>query len=256
MAADVIDLRFAAGTAAVALRELAGREERAVSGTGTADVIRLLDALVEWSAGEQAGVRSAADLTASDRDLLLAAIYQRAFGDRIESTVTCGQCGAPFDLHFSLSELERSINLRARRCEPPQQARFRLPTGRDEMALGGLAPAAAEACLLNCCTEVGAWPDGPEAFQEMLDEIAPLLDLELAAPCAECGRSHIVRFDIQSYLLGALLGERRRLLTEVHRIAVAYGWSFEEILLLTRTERRQLVELIENETARRPRLSR
>jgi len=255
MSVDVIELRFAAGTPAATLRELTGREERAISGVGTADAIRLLDALLQWPADERTGVRSAADLTAADRDRLLAAVYQRAFGDRIENTLTCSQCAEPFDLHFSLSGLTHSINSRAHQRAAPV-APFRLPTGHDELAMLGLKPDEAEALLLNRCTESGQWPGGPEAFQEMLDDMAPLLDLELTAPCAECGRAHTVRFDIQSYLLGAFLGERRRLLTEVHRIAGAYGWSFDEILSLARTERRQLVELIENETARRPRLSR
>ena len=84
----------------------------------------------------------------------------------------------------------------------------------------------------------------------MLDDLAPIMDIELAASCAECGHVHTVEFDIQSYLLGALLGERRRLMREVHRIAAFYGWSLDEILSLERTERRQLVDLIEDETPR------
>jgi len=50
-------------------------------------------------------------------------------------------------------------------------------------------------------------------------------------------------------LLGALVSERRRLLSDINCIAGAYSWSLDEILSLTRSDRRQLVELIENEYA-------
>ena len=38
----------------------------------------------------------AADLTAADRDRLLAALYEQAFGDRIDSTLTCAECARPW----------------------------------------------------------------------------------------------------------------------------------------------------------------
>lgn len=247
MIAEAVSLRFAAATV-VRLRELTGRDERAVSGAATADAIALLDALLEGVPGR------AADLTASDRDRLLAAVYSMAFGDTIQSTLTCQSCDSPFELDFSLRQLTDSLGGDAgdwvtvgdRIFQTPEGARFRLPTGRDELAIAGLSEAEAEDALLERCVQDG-WPGGAAAFQDELDRLAPLLDLELTAPCAECGHSHTVRFDIQSYLLGALLGEGHRLATEIHRLASAYGWGLEEILSLTRSERRQLAALIENE---------
>ena len=97
------------------------------------------------------------------------------------------------------------------------------------------------------CAEEGNWSAGRTAFEELLERVAPLLDLELVAPCAECGHVHTIQFDIQTYVLGAIMAERRRLLTEVNRLARAYSWSLEEILSLRRSDRRQFVELIENE---------
>jgi hypothetical protein len=89
------------------------------------------------------------------------------------------------------------------------------------------------------------------SLQNALEEVAPLFEFELKATCPECSRVHLVQFDIQTYLLRSLLNEQNRLTSEIHRIAAAYGWSFEEILSLGRTERRRLVGLIENEIGRR-----
>jgi hypothetical protein len=266
MVAETIELRFGVGARVAHLRELTGRDEQAVSGTSTADAIRLLDALLSSPVRHDAERLCAVDLAAADRDRMLATVYERAFGDRIESTLTCTRCTQPVDLHFSLRQLTASLNdpcvveglrpLGNARFEAVGGARFRVPTGRDELDAADFEQNEAESLLLNRCAEGGAWPGGAGAFQEMLDEVAPLIDLELTASCAECGYPHTIQFDIQSYLLGALLGERNRLIKEIHRVATAYGWCLDDILSLTRSERRQLVELIENEISRHGRLTR
>lgn len=234
-----VPLRFAGERRVARLRELTGREEFAVSGASTAHAIELLASLVEDVA--------AADLVAADRDRLLAAVYERAFGDRIESTLRCARCHEPFDLHFSLRQLIASVDDRTDpgpwkaagdgRFEAPDGRAIRLPTGRDELAVAGLAPEDVEAFLRSRA----------EGSEDELEAVAPLLDLELVARCAECHHVHTIQFDIQSYLLAAIVAERRRLLGEINRIAVAYGWSLDQILSLSRADRRFLVELIENE---------
>lgn len=222
------------------LRELTGRDESAVSGASTAVAISLLNGLLEEG--------SAAELVAADRDRLLAALHLSAFGDRIESTLTCARCAQPFDLHFSLRGLIDSIDARTPsaqwralgdgRFEGAGGATIRLPTGSDELSVAELPPDEVEQVLRTRAD----WPD-----DDVLEEIAPLVDLELVAHCAECRHAHTVRFDIQSYFLTALASERRRLLAEIHRIAAAYSWSLAEILSLTRNDRRAFVELIQNE---------
>ena len=66
-------------------------------------------------------------------------------------------------------------------------------------------------------------------------------------------RRQPVRFDMRSFLYGALSHEKQFLLYEVHRIALAYRWSHDEILSLSRNDRRSLVRLIESERATRRR---
>lgn len=247
MMRDRVPLRFSGERRVARLRELTGRDEYAVAGASTSSAIELLDALLDDPSAER--IR-AADLVAADRDRLLAAVYARAFGDRIESTLTCAKCTQPFDLDFSLRQLQQSVDERTSatpwkalgdgRFEGPQGASVRLPTGRDELAAAALASDEMEPFLR-------AAAEGTGAMDEALEQIAPLLDLELVAGCPECGHVHVIQFDIQRYALGAILAERRRLLAEINRIAVAYAWTLSEILSLTRNDRRILVELIETE---------
>lgn len=262
MASAPVSLRFAPEHAFVRLRELTGADERAVAGTSTDDALRLLDALLVASPDTPAPPR-ADDFVAADRDRLLVAVYRDAFGDRIENTLACARCGHPFDLHFSLAELASTLDrgsshvpqvraVGAGRFETDDGMRFRLPTGRDERAIAALPAEEAERGLLHrCLLDPSTPPVDAAALEELLAEVAPLIDFELDARCPECQRVHALPFDIQSYLLGALLAERPRLHQEIHRLALAYGWSLNEILSLRRRERRQFVELIDSDTAAR-----
>jgi hypothetical protein len=255
-----ISLNFALDGCQVRLRDLTGHDERRVSGTGTEDALELLDAVMLPISGEDSPLRPE-DLVAADRDRVLAALYIHTFGDRIESTLHCQACRSPFDAHFSLCELTAALDARPRNpqfvsvgpnmFESAGGWRFRLPTGRDERAAAIAPGRAAETVLAErCVLDTETRPD-LALLQTALDEVAPLLEFELKGGCPECGRIHLVQFDIQTYLLRSLLNEQLRLMSEVHRLAAAYSWSPDEILSLTRTERRQLVELVENESSRR-----
>jgi hypothetical protein len=256
MMIESIPLRFAGPKRVARLRELTGRDEFALLGAGTANAIGLIASLLDGTSADAEPLR-AVDLTAADRDLLLAAVYERAFGDRIESTLTCARCGQPFDLHFSLRQLISAAHAKTSQSEcralgdgsfeTSGGARFRLPTGKDELALAGMPPDEIESVLFQRCTQSSSWPEGQTNFEQLLEQVAPLLHLELIARCAECGHVHTVQFDIQSYVLNAIVAERRRLLLEINRIAKAYGWTLDEILSLSRSDRRQIVEIIENE---------
>jgi hypothetical protein len=257
MIAENIPLRFAGASCIARLRELTGRDEYAVLGANTANAIDLLAGLLDTASTTEGNQICAADLVAADRDRILAAVYKRAFGDRIESTLTCVRCGQPFDLYFSLDRLIESVNesketrewkaLGDGRFEAANGVRFRLPTGNDELECSNLTREEVESLLLTRCAEGGDWPEGRIAFEELLEQVAPLIDRELVALCAECDYVHTVQFDIQSYLLGTIVAERRRLLAEINRIASSYSWSLDEILSLSRSDRRLFVELIENE---------
>lgn len=254
------------------LREISGREETAVAGTGTVDAIQLVDGvLVAVHNGELEPGR-AAQLTAADRDRLLAAIYTAAFGARVAGTLCCRRCGELFDIDFSLEELTAHLWENDREpaskgldepLEPlpdglyalPDGTRFRLPTGEDECAVLGLPPVQARQALLTRCLTDGSTHLEPEdelsqAVQAAMTSLAPTLDLELDAACSECGELQPVHFDIQHYLLTSLLQERSQLAQEIHRLASAYGWSLNEILSLPRSRRRSLVDLIEAERSK------
>lgn len=236
----------------VELRELSGHDVLAIDADDTRAALRLLARLVEAGVDPQ-------ELTAPERDRVLAEVYARNFGDRIQSEPRCAQCGVRFDVDFRLSELVESTWPMAppRQLDVDELRSLRVPSGMDELAVRRLAASDALEALAERCTVSRAGDTraaSPVAVTEMsslLQQTAPVLDLELGASCPECSAHNDLGFRIQSYLLQCLLAERRQLPAQLDRLARAYGWSATEILSLPRATRMELVELASDSAARR-----
>lgn len=265
MSSQQVKLRFQPGTPTVSLRSLTGHAERGVRDVSTACAVDLLEQLVEWPTGTMPQTR---ELTAPDRDRLLAAIYQGSFGGKIASTARCTACSSPFDLSFLLEDLltaqERSAAAGSARALPDgtfvtaSGLRFRLPTAREEIELAMLPAeqgphAIAARCVLHPDINGNPTQDLLDELESVLEEVAPPLDLDISTSCPECNAPQTAHFDLQFYLLRAIEQQRNQMVCDVHRIASAYGWHLDEILGLERTERRALVQLIEGELPTRRR---
>lgn len=221
------------------LREPTGFDELAVHGIDTCAATALLSRLVDPS-------EPVAELAASDRDALLAALHRGLWGDRILSSLQCSACKVMYDLSFELSLLQRqicaerepvtAIGLRA--VEDSNGHRFRLPSATEEERAADLGIDEGRQHLAAICNDAA----DPQVVDERLEKIAPLLDVDLEAPCAECGHPALARFDIQTFTLQRLVDERQNTLAEVHVLASGYNWSLGEILGLTRSLRRAFAE--------------
>jgi hypothetical protein len=242
------------------LRELCGDDEESVGATNSEAAIALLDRLLVDQAGAVVGPGGASELTIADRDRLLADALLAEIGTRIDSTVRCAACDQPFDIDFDLAALLGSLRRDAVDAPATRESgavyrlndgrRFRLPCGVDERAVSALEPEAAARALLRRCVVDEHGKDDTAVLSEAMRVVAPLVDVEVGATCAECGHEQTVRFDLQHYFLSAIVDGRRQRAREVHQIAMAYRWSLAEILSLPRARRRLHVELIEREGAR------
>lgn len=245
------------------LRPLAGRDEVAIDAPNDLAAVRLLDGLLVQAPGTGIGPGRASELTISDRDRLLIALYRHYYGEPIEGSAACRACGKTFDLAFDLAELIGTFERRERSLATgpdPEGAytmrdgrRFRLPNAEDQRSILGLETEEAMTKLLQRCVLEGDVAADREQLEAAMAEAGPMLDLELEAECPDCGTHQKVHFDICSHLLGALASERPWLTHEVHAIATTYGWSLDEILGLSREDRRAYARLIEGDQSRRRR---
>ncbi len=226
------------GSMALTLRPLTGADELSLSGTGLGPAMALLARL---SGSDPAG------LSVSQIDRGLAGIYAMLYGETAECRASCARCGEAYEFALNLPGIIAAQD--AERPGPPDDegvwdmpggARVRAPTPAD---LSG-DPAALAAAL----TVAGS--ADPDAVAGFLDRAAPVLTLDLDAPCPACEAPATVRFDLAGYLTRRLAGERPFLVRETHLIASRYGWSHAEIMALTRDDRRAYAGLIEAERAR------
>ncbi len=254
MADYSIALQFTPGIKRVFLRDLYGHAELSVSDNATGSALALLDSLLTDQPFQQGHVPKAAELTVADRDILLAGIYARAFGYRLDSTVDCVNCQLPFDLSFNLEDLvAHTLNSYGDAenqdgvFELPDGIRFRLPTGDDELAVAGLPLQKASSKLLERCLVEGELAAQGESIQVAMEAIAPIMQTDLLAHCPECGEEQPVHFDMQSFLLSRLRQERNLLMQEIHSLAKTYHWGYKEILDLPRSNRKKYASMIEAE---------
>jgi hypothetical protein len=248
-------VQFTPGILRVHLREINGRDELAVENLGTPGAIQLLDRLLVHP--HDADAPRAETFVTADRDRLLAAVYKQTFGSRIESSVHCRHCTTLFDLDFSLDDLVSHSQPEGDRDTFPAQTdgvfalesgiRFRLPTGEDENALYGLQTGQMEQVLIERCLLEGDPATDGGKIQQAMEQIAPVLQMEMVAQCPECEKEQSVHFDMQSFLLTRLKQGQKQVTLEIHRLAATYHWSHAEILDLPRNMRRRYVDLIESE---------
>lgn len=220
------------------LREPCGHDEMAVAGLDTRTAVELLERLLERNPAARTKP-NAVKLSACDRDALLAALHRLCWGDRILSSLNCAACTRPFDLSFELSALQRQLHAQHQPLPPA----WRVPTAEDELACvdGGPLSSAADRLANRCGLKAN---EDLQTLADALEAAAPILDVDLQAQCPECGFDQLAHFDLQSFLLQRLLGERETLLGEIHALASTYGWSLREILGLSRSARRALVNRV------------
>lgn len=167
-------------------------------------------------------------------------------------SATCSdpECGRPMDLPLRLNDF-------LHRDDPPSaictfadgdSLAVRLPTGADQLAWlhqGGSGAAAPMALLVRLLDGLAPpWVDAPPpqrlaAVETALAEADPLTTLEIETVCPECGAENLVPLDLENACLGLLDAEQQRLLDDIHRLAVAYHWSEDQILAIPSTRRRQ-----------------
>ena len=248
------------GDVALRLRELCGGDAMAVDGADTRAAVDLIDRLIVRPGGcaPPVGAHHAGQLTAPERDRVLAEIHRRTFGSRIAGSPRCTECEATFDSDFDLDALVADIwpGRPARQVLLGGARRFRVPAGDDELAVAALDRGAALWELTRRCAldplESADLDRVARAFAAALDVEAPVLDLELAAVCPECGATNQIAFRMQAYLARMLAAERTRLAGDLDALGRAYGWAPSEILALPRATRLQLVRFAEANPARNP----
>ena len=214
------------------------------------------------------------DLLINDREFLMMKLRELTLGKDLKAMIVCRdpKCAQSMDIALNLDDLRpnvKPVDRRVFKFEVDEAGEtfaleFRLPTGADQEACAGLAadPESAINQLLarivlrvnnNCSVDeqtIEALPSGVlKELERRIEELEPLLSIDLEAACVECGQSLVSHFDVTSFFLDELQQNRRLLEREVHFIAWHYHWPEKEILSLTRRKRRRYIDLIQSDSS-------
>ncbi|SOB86215.1 hypothetical protein [Streptomyces sp. 1331.2] len=248
------------------VRVLTGADEAALGGGNGPGGEHWVTLVLATAVAELGGSRPEPEelraLSVGDRNALLLALVASTYGSLVEWVLDCPSCGERLDAAVDLVELLGDAAHAPAAPRPPAGLpAFRLPTGADLEALAELLPAVpgpavgdpaaddpaeqARRLLLDRC--VTAWHTVDEAtvaaVETTMAATDPLADIELLLSCAACAAPVPAVLDPAAEL-AARLTPHRRLMTDVHALALAYGWTEPEVLALPAPRRAGYLTLI------------
>ena len=214
---------------------------------------------------------SIARLPIGERDHCLMRFRRALFGDAVQGTVQCPQCGEHLDLSFRLQDIGlnadddtpdaiASVTAADVRewCDAEYEVQFRLPNSEDLLKISSSADTSqAQLNLLNHCVlsakriETGNEAIAPAnlpsnvtaSLAQAMSEADPLACTELQLNCPACQHAWLALFDIAHFLWIEVHAWARRTLQDVQALARTYGWREQDILAMSARRRRLYLEL-------------
>ena len=208
------------------------------------------------------------ELPLGDREALLLEIRRLTFGDRIPCTLKCPACSEFMDFDLQAHQLlQHAPEIPAQFREELFSARgtrwwvrFRIPRASDlEAAIeySDNDPESAVAVVLRNCIDQVRREDGGHAqasewpaelgaqISARMAELDPQAEIALQLECPACRHAFSSTFDTADYLFHELEAREKQLLYDIHRLALAYHWSENDILGMTPHKRKLYLELLE-----------
>lgn len=194
------------------------------------------------------------------RDALLLQLRKRLFGPHLESLLRCADCGETFEIHLDVDQLLPTSPVTGNEPiewrENALSVRFRRLTAGDLIDIERYDDAAAarerllELCLLDAQRDGESIAPAELSKQELsapaerVAEADPNAELHLNGACPSCGSHWRSLLDVSAYLWTEVERHVARLLTEVHTLARAYGWSEQSILAMSHRRRQTYLSLL------------
>ena len=203
-------------------------------------------------------MRDPALLPVGRRDALLLSLRERLFGSRFTGLTACPSCCGEVELTFHAVDVRRdSAEIATATVDVESfEVAFRLPNGSDLVAIESAGDTgAARAMLLARCISQATCGSEPVAADELppavveavtarMAELDPQADVAIDVDCPWCNHGWREPFDIVTFLWNELSARARRIFSDVHLLASAYGWSESDILQLTPARREAYLEML------------
>jgi hypothetical protein len=207
-----------------------------------------------------ASTEAVATLSIGERDRWLLTLRSWTFGPRLACVASCSSCSEQLEWTVDIADLWS-----AKQAELPGEislevdhyrVTFRVPNSLDLAALAGCAdPETARLSLLERCISA-VEREGHEitstdlpsavanAVAKRMGEADSQADVQVDLTCPACGHGWRALFDIETFFWSEINAWARRILSEVHTLASAYGWREKDILNLSPWRRQFYLGLV------------
>jgi hypothetical protein len=201
------------------------------------------------------------ELSVGEREARLLTLREVTFGPTLAGRADCPRCTKPLEFTTTTAAMrvtapdQRDSNENAL-MEGGFEVRFRLPNSRDLAAVAACEDAdtarrsLVERCVLEANSD-GAPVTASELPPGIVTTLAtrmagcdPQAEVLLKLSCPACGHQWRVLFDILTFLWSELAAQAKRLLHQVHTLALAYGWHEADILEMSAHRRRLYLEMV------------
>jgi len=200
-----------------------------------------------------------AQLTIGQRDAYLLKLRELTFGSKLNCFAECPGCKERLEFVITASEIlllsetgEKNHELEIGEA----LVQYRMPNSLDLAAVARSRDVDAACNLLvqRCVLQVIRdsisvdWSElsslAKAKLAEHMAEQDPQADITLDLHCPACDHKWQTVFDILSYFWAELNMDARRLLYDVHTLALAYGWSESDILSMSYTRRQYYLGMV------------
>jgi hypothetical protein len=194
------------------------------------------------------GERDPAELSIGERDAAILRLRAASFGPRLQGYIDCPRCAERLEFDFDCAALLADLSAPQGSEFTAAGLRFRLPNSRDLISVAETADTieAARSLLRCCCLDAAdtvEWTDALLAEIEMrIGALDPAADIRFAFTCSACAHAWHERLDIAAWCWDEVEIRAQRLIDEVHRLALAYGWSEDQVLALGAARRSAYLE--------------
>ena len=195
-----------------------------------------------------------------DRDARLLNIREKLFGQVLQNSAVCPQCGQKIEWETALDSLrlqeirETGGNKRIDLTFGEHQISFRLPNSADILHLmtddGSdiQANALMGRCIINTPSQFKHVENFPEDLKDTIvqkmEESDPQADVVMNISCPECRHSWNMVFDIMHYLWLEINECVIKLIQDIYLLAGNFGWAENDILDMSRFRRNMYINMI------------
>jgi hypothetical protein len=201
-----------------------------------------------------------ARLSIGQRDACLLTLREQTFGAVLNGFAECTQCRERTEFMMNTSDIRVTSHSGEQEHELSVEGfdlRFRAPNSLDFAAIINCNdPEEARSLLVQRCllqpdqsdrAMISSKEPSEEAIVRLVAKMAeydPQAEVLLNLECPACGHSWQIMFDIVSFFWTEICAQAKRLLLEVHALAVAYGWRESDILSMSAARRQFYLEMV------------